>query len=186
MKPIIISAPSGAGKTTLVNRLMKQIPELTFSISSTTRSARKGEKHAKEYYFIDQKEFKNKIVFEDFIEWEEVYNGVFYGTLKSELDRAEQANKSLLFDVDVLGGISLKEYFGEESLAIFISVTSLNELKIRLEKRNTENSDEIVNRISRAEFEMGQKNKFDVIIVNDILEEAEKKLVDTVKAFLKS
>tara|TARA_Y100000768_G_scaffold92780_1_gene67016 strand:+ start:2988 stop:3569 length:582 start_codon:yes stop_codon:yes gene_type:complete len=184
-KAVIISAPSGAGKTTLVNQLLKANLPLLFSISACSRFPRKGEKDEKDYYFLSVKEFKEKIKAQDFIEWEEVYEGNFYGTLKKEIDRIWKEKKHIVFDVDVIGGISLKEYFKENSISIFIKPPSMEVLGERLKKRNTEDGKSIKNRLEKSFEEMKSIDKFDKIIVNDKLSISTKNIIETVEKFLK-
>tara|TARA_B100000965_G_C19565796_1_gene746783 strand:+ start:662 stop:1243 length:582 start_codon:yes stop_codon:yes gene_type:complete len=184
-KAVIISAPSGAGKTTLVNQLLEANLPLLFSISACSRFPRKGEKDEKDYYFLSVKEFKEKIKAQDFIEWEEVYEGNFYGTLKKEIDRIWKEKKHIVFDVDVIGGISLKEYFKENSISIFIKPPSMKVLGERLKKRNTEDGKSIKNRLEKSFEEMKSIDKFDKIIVNDKLSISTKNIIETVEKFLK-
>ncbi|MBN3521661.1 guanylate kinase [Algoriphagus lutimaris] len=182
-KAIIFSAPSGSGKTSLVKHLIQKIPTLGFSISACTRDKRgRHEVHGKDYYFLSQEEFKKHIDNDDFIEWEEVYAGNFYGTLKEEIQRIWDAGKTVIFDVDVKGGLALKKYFGDQALAIFVKVPSLEVLKTRLNDRGTESEESLSRRIFKAEFEMKFEPQFDVTIVNDDFEvssaEAEKLVRD--------
>lgn len=167
-KAIIFSAPSGSGKTSLVKHLIQKIPTLGFSISACTRDKRgRHEVHGKDYYFLTQEQFKKHIDNDDFIEWEEVYAGNFYGTLKEEIQRIWDAGKTVIFDVDVKGGLALKKYFGDQALAIFVKVPSLEVLKTRLNDRGTESEESLSRRIFKAEFEMKFEPQFDVTIVND-------------------
>jgi guanylate kinase len=184
-KAVIISAPSGAGKTTLVNKLLEAKLPLLFSISACSRFPRKGEKDEKDYYFLSIEEFKEKIKTQDFIEWEEVYEGNFYGTLKKEIDRIWKEKKHVVFDVDVIGGISLKEYFKENSISIFIKPPSMEVLSKRLQKRNTDDRKSIKNRLEKSFEEMKSIDKFDKIIVNDKLSISTKNIIETVEEFLK-
>ena len=184
-KAIIISAPSGAGKTTLVNKLLEAKLPLLFSISACSRAPRDGEEDKKHYYFLSVEEFKEKIKAQDFIEWEEVYEGNFYGTLKKEIERIWKEKKHVVFDVDVIGGISLKEYFMENSISIFIKPPSMEVLSERLKKRNTEDIKSIKNRLEKSFEEMKSIDKFDKIIVNDELSISSKNIIETVKKFLK-
>ncbi|SIO24181.1 guanylate kinase [Algoriphagus halophilus] len=182
-KAIIFSAPSGSGKTSLVKHLIQKIPTLGFSISACTRDKRgRHEVHGKDYYFLTQEQFKQHIDNGDFIEWEEVYAGNFYGTLKEEIQRIWDAGKTVIFDVDVKGGLALKKYFGDQALAIFVKVPSLEVLKTRLNDRGTESDESLSRRIFKAEFEMKFEPQFDVTIVNDDFEvssaEAEKLVRD--------
>lgn len=184
-KAVIISAPSGAGKTTLVNKLLKAKLPLLFSISACSRAPREGEEDKKDYYFLSNEEFKEKIKAQDFIEWEEVYQGNFYGTLKKEIERIWKEKKHVVFDVDVIGGISLKEYFKENSISIFIKPPSMEILSKRLKKRNTEDRKSIKNRLEKSFEEMKSIDKFDKIIVNDELNISTKNIIETVEKFLK-
>ena len=184
-KAIIISAPSGAGKTTLVNKLLEAKLPLLFSISACSRAPRDGEEDKKHYYFLSIEEFKEKIKAQDFIEWEEVYEGNFYGTLKKEIERIWKEKKHVVFDVDVIGGISLKEYFMENSISIFIKPPSMEALSKRLKKRNTEDRESIKNRLEKSFEEMKSIDKFDKIIVNDELNISTKNIIETVEKFLK-
>lgn len=184
-KAVIISAPSGAGKTTLVNKLLKAKLPLLFSISACSRAPRVGEEDKKDYYFLSIEEFKEKIKAQDFIEWEEVYKGNFYGTLKKEIERIWKEKKHVVFDVDVIGGISLKEYFKENSISIFIKPPSMEVLGKRLKKRNTEDRNSIKNRLEKSFEEMKSIDKFDKIIVNENLNISTKNIIETVEKFLK-
>jgi len=184
-KAVIISAPSGAGKTTLVNKLLKAKLPLLFSISACSRAPREGEEDKKDYYFLSVEEFKEKIKAQDFIEWEEVYQGNFYGTLKKEIERIWKEKKHVVFDVDVIGGISLKDYFMENSISIFIKPPSMEVLSKRLKKRNTEDRESIKNRLEKSFEEMKSIDKFDKIIVNDELNISTKNIIETVEKFLK-
>ena len=169
-KAIIFSAPSGSGKTTIVKHLLQNNPDLGFSISASTRDKRgRTEENGKDYYFLPPKEFKQKIDNNEFVEWEEVYAGNFYGTLKSEIDRVWCEGKNVIFDVDVKGGLNLKKYFGDKALAIFVKVPSLEVLKERLNERGTETSETLSRRLFKAEFEMSFCDKFDVVLVNENL-----------------
>jgi guanylate kinase len=172
-KAIIFSAPSGSGKTTIVQHLLANNPDLGFSISASTRDKRgRTEQHGKDYYFLSPQEFKKKIDNKEFIEWEEVYEGNFYGTLKSEIERLWRENKNVIFDVDVKGGISLKEYFGDKALAIFVKVPSMEILKERLRDRGTESEESLSRRLFKAKFEMSFENRFDKVLVNESLEKS--------------
>ncbi len=172
-KALIFSAPSGSGKTTLVRHLLENNPTLGFSISAATRDKRgRTEADGMDYYFLTPEEFKKKIDQNEFIEWEEVYAGNFYGTLKSEIERIWQQGKDVVFDVDVKGGISLKSYFGDKALAIFVKVPSLDELGQRLKKRSTESADSLSQRLFKAKFEMTFQDKFDVVLLNEDLKKS--------------
>ncbi len=176
-KAIIFSAPSGSGKTTIVQHLLKSHQDLGFSVSATTRERRSHEVHEKDYYFLSQEEFRQKVSEEAFIEWEQVYEGICYGTLKSEIERIWAAGRNVIFDVDVVGGLSLKKYFKDQALAIFVKVPSLDELTQRLQNRNTETEESLAKRLDKATSEMAYEKDFDVTLVNarldDTLQEAE-------------
>ena len=175
-KAIIFSAPSGSGKTTIVHHLLQNNDNLGFSISACTRDKRgRTEDNGKDYYFLTPDEFRKKIESDEFIEWEEVYEGNFYGTLKSEIQRIWDSGKHVIFDVDVKGGLSLKEYFGEDALAVFVKVPSVDVLKERLQDRGTESEESLSRRLYKAQFEMGFEKKFDVTLVNENLDESLKK-----------
>jgi len=170
-KALIFSAPSGSGKTTIVRHLLKNNPDLGFSISASTRDKRgRTEKDGQDYYFLTPLEFKNKIDTDEFVEWEEVYEGNFYGTLKSEIQRIWNEGKNVIFDVDVKGGLNLKKYFGERGLAIFVQVPSIEVLKERLHDRGTETEESLSRRLFKAQFEMTFQDQFDVVLVNENLE----------------
>jgi len=172
-KALIFSAPSGSGKTTLVRYLLDHNTTLGFSISASTRDRRgRTEEHGKDYYFLTPEEFKKRIDQQEFIEWEEVYAGNFYGTLKSEIERIWQEGKDVIFDVDVKGGINLKKYFGDKALAIFVKVPSMEVLEQRLRNRSTESDDSLSQRLFKAKFEMAFQDKFDAILVNEDLEKS--------------
>jgi guanylate kinase len=169
-KALIFSAPSGSGKTTIVKHLLKNNPDLGFSISASTRDKRgRTEQDGKDYYFLTPEQFKQKIDRNEFIEWEEVYAGNFYGTLKTEIERIWKEGKNVIFDVDVKGGINLKKYFGDKALAVFVKVPSIEVLKARLKERNTESEESLSRRLFKAKFEMTFQDKFDVILVNEDL-----------------
>jgi guanylate kinase len=172
-KAIIFSAPSGSGKTTIVKHLLEKNPDLGFSISASTRDKRgRTEAHGKDYYFLTPEEFKKKIDNDDFIEWEEVYEGNFYGTLKSEIDRIWKQRKNVIFDVDVKGGLNLKKYFGDKALAVFVKVPTLEILKERLNDRGTESAESLSRRLFKANFEMSFQDQFDVVLINENLEKS--------------
>jgi guanylate kinase len=169
-KAFIFSAPSGSGKTTIVQHLLNNDPRLGFSISACTRDKRgRTEENGKDYYFLTPDEFKKKIDAEEFIEWEEVYPGNFYGTLKSEIQRIWDSGKHVIFDVDVKGGLNLKKYFGKNGLAIFVKVPSMDTLVTRLNDRGTDSSESISQRLFKAKFEMQFENHFDLTLVNQDL-----------------
>jgi guanylate kinase len=181
---IIVSAPSGAGKTTIVKHLLKVIPRLEFSVSACSRSKREEETDGKDYYFMSADDFRKKIAGDEFVEWQEVYPGSYYGTLKSEMDRIWSAGKSPIFDVDVVGAVNLKKYFGAQGLGIFIHPPSIEELEHRLRKRGTESEDALRKRVDKAAYELTFATQFDKIIVNDNLEVKCREIVDLVRSFL--
>ena len=186
-KIIIIAAPSGAGKTSITKHLLKAFPnQLAFSVSCATRQPRSYEIHGKDYYFISPDEFRKKIKDNEFAEWEMVYEGKYYGTLKNELKRIWDENKVPLLDVDVKGGINVHKQYPETTLSLFIEPPSLSELKKRLEARGTETPESLKARIEKASFELSFKNKFDKSVVNDKLETACKEAEEAVKEFLNS
>lgn len=168
-KCIIFSAPSGAGKTTIVHGLLDRMDNLAFSISACSRAPRPNEVDGKDYYFLSVEDFKTRIDSGDFIEWEEVYKDHFYGTLKSEVERLWKLNKTVVFDVDVFGGINLKSYFGENALSFFIQPPSIDTLEQRLRNRKTESEDKIQTRLKKASEELKMSDKFDRIVINDNL-----------------
>ena len=185
-KLIIFSAPSGAGKTTLVKHLMKNLDSLAFSVSATSRAKRKGEINGKDYFFLSADEFKKKISENAFIEWEEVYKDHFYGTLFSEVERIRNTGKNVVFDVDVVGGLNIKNIFGDEALAIFVKPPSVEVLKQRLTDRGTDDLDKVKIRVEKAEYELTFEKKFDVSIVNDKLDVAKAETIKIVQNFIKS
>ena len=184
-KLIIFSAPSGAGKTTIVHHLLTKFPELSFSISATTRELRGAETHENDYYFISKEEFLHKVARQEFVEFEEVYNGAFYGTLRSEIERIWNDGKHVIFDIDVEGGIRLKRKYEEDALAIFVQPPSLDVLKERLSGRGTDSPEKLQERFIKAEKELLYADKFDVILKNYDLatacEEAEQLVGDFLK-----
>ncbi|WP_223266340.1 guanylate kinase [Gelidibacter gilvus] len=172
-KLIVFSAPSGSGKTTLVRHLLQQEElNLEFSISATSREKRNNETDGKDYYFLDAQAFKNRIKNDEFLEWEEVYRDNFYGTLKTEVKRIWAKRKNVIFDIDVSGGLRIKRKFPDQTIAIFVKPPSIDELKIRLKKRQTESNDKINMRIAKASAELATAPLFDVIVINDDLENA--------------
>ena len=185
-KLIVITAPSGSGKTTLVKRLIKSCPELEFSISACTRKPREGEHHSKDYYFYEESYFKQLIEEGAFIEWEMVYTGKYYGTLKAELERIWKEGRTPLVDIDVKGALAISEQFPDAAKTIFIEAPSLEELKRRLEFRGTETAHSIEERVTKAAHELTFAPKFNHIIINDDLEKATKDLIEYVDGFLKS
>lgn len=184
-KLIVFSAPSGSGKTTIVRHLLKQERfNLAFSVSATSRAPRAFEKNGKDYYFISSREFKDKIKTDAFLEWEEVYRDTFYGTLKSEIERIWKLKKHVIFDIDVVGGLRIKNKYPKETLAVFVKPPSVEELKIRLKKRSTESEDKINMRIAKASVELATAPQFDQIIKNYELEIALKEADNLVCKFL--
>jgi guanylate kinase len=169
-KLIIVSAPSGAGKTTIVRYLLSLHLGLEFSVSATNRTPRPGEVHGQDYFFLKEDEFRQKIEQNAFVEWEEVYPGILYGTLKSEVERIWAAGRNVIFDVDVLGGLNLKRIYGNRALALFIQPPSIAVLRDRLRSRLTESEEKIDTRIAKAEYELGFAPRFDVILINNKLE----------------
>ena len=186
-KAVIFSAPSGSGKTTIVRHLLENsgLP-LGFSISATTRSARGKELNGEDYFFMTVPDFEKRIANGDLVEWEEVYEGVYYGTLKSELERLWSAGKTVLFDVDVVGGLKLRETLGDNALAIFVQPPSLKELRARLEKRGTDSKERIDERMEKAEWEWKKSAQFDHIVVNKELKVACEEAASLVKGHLES
>ena len=185
-KVIIFSAPSGAGKTTLVQWLLQQNLNLQFSVSATSRARRGAEVHGKDYYFLTPLEFRIKIVENAFLEWEEVYEDKYYGTLKDEVSKMLDEGKNVLFDVDVKGGINIKNYFGEEALSFFVQPPSIEVLEKRLVGRATDSPDFIQERVSKAAYELTFAQQFDVVVVNDVLETAKQECLQKITAFLNS
>ena len=166
----IFSAPSGSGKTTILKQIFERFPNLFgFSVSATNRSAREGEVDGRDYYFLSDNQMKEKIENGDFLEWEQVYEGRYYGTLKSELNRIWSEGKVVVFDVDVKGGINIKNMLKDEAFAIFIMPPSVEELRKRLEARNTETAESLQQRLARAEMEISMSDNFDIVILNDDL-----------------
>ncbi len=171
-KLIIFSAPSGSGKTTIVKHLLSKDLNLAFSISATSRPPRINEKNGVDYYFLDHETFKKQVQNGDFLEWEEVYAGTCYGTLKSEVERLINTGKNVVFDVDVVGGVNIKKIYGHEALSLFIQPPSVEELRKRLINRNTDSSEVIEKRVAKATQELLYASEFDHIIINDVLENA--------------
>ncbi len=185
-KLVIISAPSGAGKTTIVKHLLNSGLNLSFSVSATTREIRGQEKDGEDYFFLSVNEFKRRVSNNEFVEWEEVYKDLMYGTLKSEMERIWAKGQHVLFDVDVKGGLALKNKFGTDSIAIFVMPPSVEELENRLVKRGTEANEKIKMRVEKAREEMGLANQFDTVIVNHELDRAKKEVVELVSSFLQN
>ncbi|TDO19959.1 guanylate kinase [Pedobacter duraquae] len=185
-KLIIFSAPSGAGKTTIVKHLLQKFPTLRFSISATTRELRGSEQHEDDYYFITKEDFLHRVARQEFVEFEEVYNGTFYGTLRSEIERIWNEGKHVIFDIDVEGGLRLKRKYEEDALAIFVQPPSLEALKERLSGRGTDSLEKLQERFIKAEKELEYADKFDVILKNYDLATACKEAEELVSAFINS
>ena len=183
-KLIVFSAPSGAGKTTLVRYILEAFSEIQFSISATSRKSRGKEKDGKDYYFLSREEFKNRVKNDEFIEYEEVYGGNYYGTLKSELNRIWKDKKIAIFDIDVVGGANIKGMFPDETLSIFVMPPSIEILKRRLLERGDVSREEIDVRVKKAESELDYASKFDNIIINNDLEESKKIALTLIKEFI--
>ena len=185
-KLIIVSAPSGSGKSTIVQWLMHEYPELRlyFSVSCTSRAPRGTEQNGVEYFFLTPEEFKAKIDAGEFMEYEEVYQDRFYGTLKSQVERQRDAGQNVVFDVDVKGGVNIKKFYGDEALSLFIQPPSVEELRRRLEGRGTDTQEAIENRLAKASYEMTFAPQFDHVVVNDDLTTAKQEVLSIVKAFL--
>ena len=184
-KIIILSAPSGTGKSSIIRFLMKERPDLKlhFAISATSRPPRPGEQHAREYYFLTNEEFRAKIDRDEFVEWEEVYEGRYYGTLKSEVERIVDAGDTLIMDIDVKGSLNIKKQFGDDALAIFIMPTSIQELECRLHKRATDSEEEVARRLAKAGYEMTFAPEFDRVIINDDFETAAAETAKAIEEF---
>lgn len=183
-KLIIFSAPSGSGKSTIINYLLTQNLNLHFSISATSRAPRGTEKNGVEYYFLSPDEFRARIAGGEFLEYEEVYTDKYYGTLKSEVERILNEGNNVIFDVDVVGGCNIKNYYGDRALSIFIQPPSIDHLRERLVSRGTDEPEVIDNRIAKAEFELGYIPHFDACIVNDDLETAKAEVLEVIQHFL--
>lgn len=184
-KLVIFSAPSGSGKTTIVRELLKRFPQFEFSISATSRQPRGKEQNGVDYHFMTNEEFKARVERGEFVEWEEVYAGTCYGTLKSEMERIWAKGNIIIFDVDVMGGINLKKLFGEDACSMFIMPPSIEELERRLRGRGTDAEEVIQKRIAKAEFELSKAPEFDHIVVNDVLEDAVEEATAIITKFLK-
>lgn len=185
-KLVIFSAPSGSGKSTLVNHLLQLYPKLQFSISATSRAPRGQEVHGEHYYFLSPEEFRSKIDAGEFLEWEEVYTGTYYGTLRSEVNRIWESGGHVAFDIDVVGGINLKNHFGRRALAVYVKVPSMAILEERLRGRGTDSEEKIQQRLAKAEEEAQRADEFDVVILNDDLDRACAEAAQTVGDFLNS
>lgn len=185
-KAIIFCAPSGSGKTTIVKHLLDKYSNLGFSISACTRDKRgRNEENGKDYYFLTIHDFKERIDNEEFVEWQEVYPGAYYGTLKTEIERLWAEGKNVIFDVDVKGGVNLKNYFGDSALAIYVKVPSMEELERRLRSRGTDSEDSISRRLYKMKFEMEFQNRFDVILLNDDIETSWQKAEELYESFVR-
>lgn len=185
-KLIIFSAPSGAGKTTIVRHLLEKDLNLEFSISATSRGKRHTESDGKDYYFLSADEFRRKIDNNEFLEWEEVYPGTFYGSLKSEVERIRKIGKNVIFDIDVVGGCNIKKFYGDEALAVFVQPPSVEELRNRLIARSTDSPEVIEKRVAKAQQELSFANRFDVIIVNEDLAKAFEEAEICIREFVAS
>lgn len=183
-KVIIFSAPSGSGKSTIVSHILKLHPEMEFSVSATSRAPRGQERNGIEYHFFTTDEFRKMIAEDKFVEYEEVYAGSFYGTLKSEVQRIWDKGHVIIFDVDVKGGVNLKKYFGDKALSVFIQAPSVEELRKRLVARGTDSAEAIAKRVAKASEEMTYADKFDYILVNDDLQKAYTEAEKVVDDFL--
>ena len=185
-KLLIVSAPSGSGKSTIVQWLMKEHPELRlyFSVSCTSRAPRGTEQNGVEYFFLTEEEFREKIANDEFLEYEEVYAGRFYGTLKAQVERQLEDGQNVVFDVDVKGGVNIKQFYGERALSLFIQPPSVEELRRRLEGRGTDTPEAIESRLAKAEYELTFAPQFDKVVVNDDLETAKQETLKVVREFL--
>ncbi|MCR5004049.1 MAG: guanylate kinase [Bacteroidales bacterium] len=183
-KTLIFSAPSGSGKSTIVNHILSLHPEIEFSVSATSRAPRGEEKNGKEYWFFSADEFRQMIKEDKFVEYEEVYSGSYYGTLKSEVERIWAKGHVIIFDVDVKGGVNLKKYFGDSALSVFVQAPSVEELRRRLVKRNTDSPEAIEKRVAKAAEEMTYAPQFDFVLINDDLDKAFKDAEEKIDAFL--
>lgn len=183
-KLIIFAAPSGSGKSTIVHHILRTFPQLVFSVSATSREIRGEEKEGRDYYFISAGEFRKKINSGELLEWQEVYPGNFYGTLRSEVEKIWRENKHVIFDIDVEGALNLKKQFGDQALAVFIDVPSLAELEKRLRKRSTDSDDTIRKRLGKAKYERKRAPEFDFIVMNDELQKALADAENLVRKFL--
>lgn len=183
-KLVIFSAPSGSGKSTIINYLLNQGLRLKFSISATSRAPRGEEQDGREYYFLSPEEFRRRIEAGDFLEYEEVYEDKYYGTLKSEVERILASGDNVIFDVDVVGGCNIKQFYGSRALSVFIQPPSIDELRRRLESRGTDAPDVIESRLAKAQYELSFSPRFDVVIVNDDLARAEAEALRCIQNFL--
>ena len=184
-KLVIFSAPRGSGKTTIVRELLKRFDCFEFSISATSRNPRGQEQNGVDYYFLSNEEFRARVERDEFVEWEEVYQGTCYGTLKSEMERIWAKGNIILFDVDVMGGINLKRIFGDDACSVFIMPPSVEELERRLRGRGTDSEEVILKRIAKAEFELSKSSEFDHVVINDNLEVTVAEVVNIISNFIK-
>lgn len=183
-KLIIFSAPSGSGKSTIISYLLTQNLNLAFSISATSRPPRGTERNGVEYFFLSPEEFRTRIANHEFLEYEEVYENRFYGTLKAQVEKQLEAGQNVIFDVDVVGGCNIKQFYGEKALSVFIQPPSVEELRRRLTERGTDEPEMIENRVAKAEYELSFAHRFDVVIVNDELETAKTKALQIIREFI--
>ncbi len=183
-KLVIFSAPSGAGKSTLVNYLLPQFPQLSFSISATSRAPRGQEEHGKDYYFLSSEEFKVRVAQDELLEWEEVYSGTYYGTLRTEVERIWSEGKVVVFDIDVVGALNLKKQFGDRALTLFVQAPSVEILEQRIRGRGTDSEEKIQQRVAKATIEMARAPEFDKVVVNDDLNTAKAEALAILKDFL--
>lgn len=183
-KLIIFSAPSGSGKSTIINYLLQQNLNLSFSISATSRAPRGTEKNGVEYFFLTPEEFRQRIDNNEFLEYEEVYKGRYYGTLKAQVEKQLEEGQNIIFDVDVVGGCNIKKYYGNRALSVFIQPPSIEELRKRLNGRGTDTAEVIESRIAKAEYELSFASKFDRIIINDDLDKAKAESLRIITDFL--
>ena len=183
-KLIILSAPSGSGKTTIVHRILASRTDVEFSVSACSRFKRSNEIDGKDYYFFTTEEFQQRIKKNEFLEWEEVYKGTYYGTLKSEVEKIRNKGKHVIFDVDVVGGLNIKKYANNDALALFIMPPSIEELENRLRNRSTETEETLKKRVEKASYELTFADKFDKIIINDNLEKAVQETLHILTHFL--
>ena len=181
---VIFSAPSGAGKSTLVNYLLPHFPQLSFSISATSRAPRGQEEDGKDYYFLSSEDFQNRVALDELLEWEEVYAGTYYGTLRSEVERIWSEGKVVVFDIDVVGALNLKKQFGDRALALFVQAPSVEVLEQRLRGRATDSEEKIQQRVAKATIEMSRAPEFDKVVVNDDLDTAKAESLAILKNFL--
>ncbi|MBT6649924.1 MAG: guanylate kinase [Flavobacteriales bacterium] len=185
-KLIVISAPSGAGKTSIVHHLLKNMPELSFSVSACSREKRDNETHGKDYYFLGVEGFQNKIKEDAFLEWEEVYENQYYGTLKSEIERIWSEGKTVIFDVDVIGGLNIKKQYPKECLSLFIMPPSVDVLRERLSGRGSESEAKLEMRLAKAEQEISKNQEFDKVILNDDFGIACEETMEVITNFINS